>query len=58
MNGNRIVGGLLVGLGTAMSVLGVMDSRYLAQRVLYVVAGLMFIVAGVYRLGRREPEQR
>ena len=53
MNKDRIIGGLLVGLGTAMTVLGVMNSSYMGQRILYVVAGLAFVVAGMYRLGKR-----
>ena len=57
MNKDRIVGGLLVGLGTALSVLGVMSSRYVGQRLLYIVAGVAFVIAGIYRLGRKEPRQ-
>ena len=58
MNSNRVGGGLLLGLGIALSVLGFMQSRYIGQRVLYIVAGLSFVIAGVYRLTRREPERR
>jgi hypothetical protein len=55
---NRIGGGLLLGLGIALSVIGFMDSRYAGQRALYIVAGLLFVVAGLFRLRRSEAEQR
>ena len=54
---DRVVGGLLAGLGVALSVLGFMDSRFAGQRVLYIVAGAMFLIAGVVRLIRKEPPQ-
>ena len=58
MNSNRVGGAMLLVLGLVLSVLGFMESRYMGQRVLYLVAGLAFVIAGAFRLTRREPEQR
>ena len=57
MNSNRVGGGLMLGLGVAMSVLGFMDSRFIGQRVLYIVAGIAFVIAGLFRLRRSQPRQ-
>jgi hypothetical protein len=55
MNGRkRGIAGLFLGIGSAMVALAVAGTRPAGQRTLYIISGVLFIVAGIIRLRRSD----
>lgn len=46
----RSAGFILLGVGIALNALALSGTRYMGQRVLYIAAGVLFIVAAIVRL--------
>ena len=40
----------LLGIGVALTIVALNGSRYMGQRVLYIAAGVLFIIAAVVRI--------
>jgi hypothetical protein len=52
---SRRVAGLLLGIGVAMLALAMTGARLAGQRVLYIVAGALFVIGAVILLRRPNP---
>ena len=53
MNGRkRGIAGLFLGIGSAMVALAIAGTRPAGQRALYILSGVLFIIAAIIRLRR------